>query len=344
MIREGLKKVIAGGDLTEEEMVGIMQEIMSGQATDAQIGGFLAALRMKGETVEEITGAARVMRDNAANVSITTPAPVIDTCGTGGDGVNTFNISTAAAFVAAGAGLTVAKHGNRSVSSNCGSADVLTVLGIDITCDITVVQQCLNEIGIGFLFAPTFHKAMKHVMGPRREMGVRTMFNILGPLTNPAGARCQVLGVYEKALTETMAHVLKNLGSRHVFVIRGEDGMDEITLTEKTTISELNNGRVHTYQVSPEDFGLQLCSLKDLQGDTPEINAAIITNILKGSPGPRRDVVVLNAAAAIAAGGMADDISHGLSIAQEAIDSGRALEKMHALAELTTREISSESG
>lgn len=343
MIREGLKKVIAGEDLTEVEMVEIMQEIMSGQATDAQIGGFLAALRMKGETVEEITGAARVMRDNAANVSVTTPGPVIDTCGTGGDGVNTFNISTAAAFVAAGAGLTVAKHGNRSVSSKCGSADVLTVLGVDITCDITVVQRCLNEIGIGFLFAPTFHKAMKHVLGPRREMGVRTMFNILRPLTNPAGARCQVLGVYDKALTETMAHVLKNLGSRHVFVIRGEDGMDEITLTGKTTISELKGGRVHTYQVSPEDFGLKPCTLKDLQGDTPEINAGIITNILKGSPGPRRDVVVLNAAAAIAAGGLADDISHGLSIAQEAIDSGHALKKLHDLAELTTREIASES-
>ncbi len=334
MIKEGIAKVVTGEDLTETEMMAVMDEIMRGLATPAQIGAFLTALRLKGETVEEITGAAKVMRKKALRVK----APkgrVVDTCGTGGDGSNTFNISTAAAFVAAGAGVVIAKHGNRSVSSRCGSADVLMALGVNIEADVKKVENCLKEIGVGFLFAPLLHKTMKHVAQPRREIGIRTIFNILGPLINPAGATCQVLGVYDRELTEPIAHVLRRLGSHHALVVSGEDGLDEMTLTAETRVSELRDGGVTTYHISPEELGLNRCSPPDLTGGDADANARIIRDILGGKKGPQRDVVVLNAAAAIMVGGLARDLKEGIRLAEESIDSGRALEKLEGLIRLT---------
>ncbi len=334
MIKEGIEKAIDRRDLTEAEMTAIMDEIMRGLASPAQVGSFLTALRMKGETVDEITGAAKVMRKKVLKVK----APkgvVIDTCGTGGDGANTFNISTASAFVAAGAGLIVAKHGNRSVSSRCGSADLLMALGVNIEAGVDMVERCLKEIGIGFLFAPMLHKAMKHVVGTRREIGVRTIFNILGPLTNPAGARFQLLGVYDENLTETLAGVLNKLGSKHAFVVRGEDGLDEITLTGRTKISELKGGGVDSYYITPEEVGLKRCALSDLAGGGPEENASIVKDILKGSKGAKRDIVLLNTAAALMAGGIADGFREGINIAADTIDSGRAMDKLGALIKAT---------
>ncbi len=254
MIKEAISKVVDGENLTEEEAIATMNEIMSGEATPAQIASFITALRLKGETIEEITGCARVMREKATRISTNHPL-VVDTCGTGGDGAHTFNISTTAAFVVAGAGVPVAKHGNRSVSSSCGSADVLKALGVNIEVEPDVVSNCINEIGIGFLFAPLLHGAMKYAIGPRREIGIRTIFNILGPLTNPASAQAQVLGVYDGSLTEPLAQVLNNLGSTRVFVVHGEDGLDEITTTTNTRISELADGVVRTYTLSPTEFG-----------------------------------------------------------------------------------------
>lgn len=336
MIREAIAKVIERKNLTEDEMISAMREIMDGEATHAQIASFITALRMKGETVDEITGAARVMREKALRVK-TKASQVVDTCGTGGDETFTFNISTAAAFVAAGAGLTVAKHGNRSVSSKSGSADVLRSLGVNIEAEVERVEECLDTIGIGFLFAPMMHGAMKHAIGPRREIGIRTIFNILGPLTNPAGAQYQVLGVYRSELTEALAEVLKNLGSVRAFVVSGNDGLDEITLTSETKVSELKDGVVNTYYIKPEDFGMTPCKLFELQGGDPDDNARIIREILGGAKGPKRDVVVLNAAAAIAATGMAKDIKGGIKPAEEAIDSGKAMEKLEGLIEITNR-------
>ena len=336
MIKEAIAKVVEKVNLTEDEMVSVMREIMDGEATQAQIASFITALRMKGETVDEITGAARVMREKALKVKTKDPV-VVDTCGTGGDESFTFNISTAAAFVAAGAGLTVAKHGNRSVSSKSGSADVLRSLGVNIEAEVERVEECLDSIGIGFLFAPMMHGAMKHAIGPRREIGIRTIFNILGPLTNPAGAQHQVLGVYRSELTEVMAQVLNNLGSTRAFVVSGNDGLDEITLTTDTKVSELKDGEIKTYFIKPEDFGMAPCKLFELQGGGPYDNARIIRDILKGEKGPKRDVVVLNAAAAIAASGKAKDIKEGIPMAEEAIDSGKALEKLERLIEITNR-------
>ncbi len=334
MIKEGIAKAVRGEDLTEVEMMAVMDEIMRGLASPAQIGAFLTALRMKGESVKEITGAAKVMRKKAQKIK----APkgrVIDTCGTGGDETNTFNISTASAFVAAGAGAVIAKHGNRSVSSRCGSADVLKALGVNIEADKEMVERCLKEIGVGFLFAPMLHKAMKYVAGPRREMGIRTIFNILGPLTNPAGADSQVLGVYDDSLTELLARVLAKLGSNHAFVVRGDDGLDEFTITSSTKVSELKDGEVRTYQISPEDVGLKRCKKQDIAGGEPETNAEIIMDILKGRRSPKRDIVLLNSAAALVVSGIAEDIKAGISMAEESIDSGRALEKLEGLIELT---------
>jgi len=336
MIKEAIAKTVERKNLTEDEMVSVMREIMEGEATPAQIAAFITALRMKGETVDEITGAARVMREKALKVK-TRASVVVDTCGTGGDESFTFNISTAAAFVAAGAGLTVAKHGNRSISSKSGSADVLKSLGVNIEAEVQRVEECLDNIGIGFLFAPMMHGAMKHAAPVRREIGIRTIFNILGPLTNPAGAQYQVLGVYRSELTEVLANVLKNLGSTRAFVVSGNDGLDEMTLTSETKVSELKDGKVNTYSIKPEEFGMTRCKLFELQGGEPDDNARIISAILKGDKGPKRDVVVLNAAAAIVASGMAKDIKEGIKLAEEAIDSGKALEKLEKLIEITNK-------
>lgn len=336
MIKEAIAKAVEKKDLTEEEMVSVMREIMEGEATPAQISSFITVLRMKGETVDEITGAAKVMRDKALKVKTKSPV-VVDTCGTGGDEAFTFNISTAAAFVAAGAGLTVAKHGNRSVSSKSGSADVLRSLGVNIEAEVERVEECLDSIGIGFLFAPMMHGAMKYAATVRREIGIRTIFNILGPLTNPAGAQYQVLGVYRSELTEVLANVLKNLGSARAFVVSGNDGLDEITLTTDTKVSELNDGEVKTYFIKPEDFGMAPCKLFELQGGDPDDNARAIREVLKGEKGPKRDVVVLNAAAAIAASEKAKDIKDGIKPAEEAIDSGKAMEKLERLVAITSR-------
>ena len=338
MIKEAIAKVVKGEDLTEDEMVSAMNAIMGGEASEAQIAAFITALRLKGETVAEITGAARVMREKATTVKLPDGvANAVDTCGTGGDETGTFNISTAAAFVAAGAGVTVAKHGNRSVSSKSGSADVLRSLGVNIEAEISCVEECLKKAGIGFLFAPKLHGAMKYAGPVRRDIGIRTIFNILGPLTNPAGARHQLLGVYDPALTDLLAMVLNNLGTLHAFVVRGEDGLDEITLTDETRVTELKDGAIKTYHIKPEEFGFERCKLDDLKGAGPDENAKIILDIFSGAKGPRRDIVLLNSAAALAAAGAAGSIAEGIAIAHGVIDSGEALKKLEQLKEITNR-------
>ncbi|MDC4204624.1 MAG: anthranilate phosphoribosyltransferase [Candidatus Manganitrophus sp.] len=336
MIKEAIAKVVERIDLKEEEAEQVMREIMEGKATPAQIASYITALRMKGESVAEITGSAKVMREKAVRVRVSDPM-VVDTCGTGGDRLHTFNISTTVAFVVAGCGVTVAKHGNRSVSSSCGSADVLKTLGIQIDLPPERVEACINDIGIGFLFAPLFHGAMKHAVAPRQETGIRTIFNILGPLTNPAGATVQVLGVFSSIYTELMAQVLLNLGSRHCFVVHGADGLDEITITGKSRISEGKGGRVLTYPLEPKDFQLPGGSLKDLAGGNADVNAAILLDILKGEQGPKRDVVLMNAAPALVAVGKAKTLQEGVHLAEESIDSGRAMGKLEALKEMTNK-------
>ncbi|MBI5561037.1 MAG: anthranilate phosphoribosyltransferase [Deltaproteobacteria bacterium] len=336
MIKEAISKVVTGKDLTEEEMVHTMNEVMTGAASPAQTASFITALRMKGETISEITGAARVMREKAARVRVDAER-VVDTCGTGGDEAGTFNISTAAAFVVSGSGVTVAKHGNKSVSSRSGSADVLRALGVNIEAEVDIVEECLVKAGIGFLFAPLLHGAMKSAAPVRREIGIRTIFNILGPLTNPAGAKYQVLGVYDPLLTDITAKVLFNLGSLHAFVVCGEDGLDEITLTDQTKVSELKDGSIKTYHIRPEDFGFERCGAGELKGGSPEDNARIITGILNGEKGPKRDVVLLNSAAGIVAGGKAATLKEGVAVARGSIDSGEALDKLKKLVALTNR-------
>ncbi|MFQ5465299.1 MAG: anthranilate phosphoribosyltransferase, partial [Thermodesulfobacteriota bacterium] len=291
------------------------------------------------ETVAEITGAARVMREKATRVEVPPERrdSLIDTCGTGGDESMTFNISTAAAFVAAGAGLTVAKHGNRSVSSRSGSADVLRALGVNIEVEVARVEECIADVGIGFLFAPRLHGAMKYAAPVRSEIGIRTVFNLLGPLTNPAGAARQLIGVYDPALTDLVAKVLANLGSTHALVVRGEDGLDEITTADETKVTELRDGSIRTYHIKPEDFGFTRCSPGDLAGGGPEENAATILDVLGGKPGPARDVVLLNGGAAICAGGAAGSIAEGVALAHGSIDSGEALGKLEGLKEITNR-------
>ncbi len=334
MIREAIQKVVKSEDLTRQEARSVMTEIMEGEASPAQIGCFLASLRLKGETVDEITGFAEVMREKAIRISCSREN-VVDTCGTGGDGLHTFNISTCTAFVAAGAGVAVAKHGNRSVSSSCGSADVLRELGVNIEASPGIVEKCLEEVGIGFLFAPKLHLAMKYAIGPRREIGIRTVFNILGPMTNPAGARRQLVGVYDGALTDTIAHVLGKLGSERVFVVYGEDGLDEISTTGPTQVTELKESEVRTYSVHPEDFGLPVSSMEDLKGGDAAANAALLKEVLGGQEGPKRDIVLLNSAAVIVAAGKADDLKEGLELATDSIDSGRAMEKLDQLIEVS---------
>ena len=330
MIRETIQKVVDGHDLTERETVDTMNEIMSGEATPAQVASFITALRIKGETIEEITGAARVMREKSTKIHTKHPFAV-DTCGTGGDGSHSFNISTTAAFVVAGAGIPVAKHGNRAASSQSGSADVLKALGVNIEIGPEQVGACIDDVGIGFLFAVTLHGAMKYAIGPRREIGIRTIFNVLGPLTNPAGTQAQVIGVYAPALTRPLANVLKNLGSQRAFVVHGGDGLDEITTTTTTQVSELSDGAVNTYTLDPTELGIPTAQPGDLKGGTPEENAEMTLSVLKGEKGPKRDIVLLNAAAAIVAGGKAADLAAGLAAAAESIDSGQALERLEGL-------------
>jgi len=333
MIREAIASVVSGSSLTMEEAASVMEEIMEGKVTPAQFGAFVTALRIKGESAEEIAGLASVMRAKAVPVIIA--KPVIDVVGTGGDNSNTFNISTAAAFVAAGAGLKVAKHNNRAMSSQCGSTDVLEALGIKIDLNAEQVQRCVQEVGIGFMFAPIFHPTMKYATAPRREIGIRTVFNILGPLTNPAHAEAQVTGVADGSLVEKLALVLQSLGCHHALVVHGEDGLDEITITGKTQVCELKDGGIVRYSISPEDFGLSKASLDSLRGGTIDENAALLRSILAGAPGPQRDVVLMNAAAALVVGDSAPSLQEGLDLAREVLDSGRALAKLKQLMKLS---------
>lgn len=335
-MKEFIAKLVEKRSLTVEESAEAMRLIMEGKATDAQIAAFITALRMKGETVDEITGCARIMREKATPVRVG-EAVVLDTCGTGGDAKGTFNVSTAAALVAAGAGLRVAKHGNRSVTSYSGSADVLEALGVKIDAEVAVVERCIAEAGVGFLFAPRLHGAMKHAIGPRREIGIRTVFNLLGPLTNPAGARHQLLGVYARPLTSVLADVLRNLGSRHCLVVHGADGMDELSITGETFVAELKDGAVKDSVVQPEDVGLRRASLADLVVKSAAESAAAIREVLEGRPGPKRDIVLLNAAAAIVAGDLTPDLPAALSLAAKAVDGGAAKRALQTLVEVSQR-------
>lgn len=335
-IKEAIKLVIEGESLAEGQMVEVMEEIMSGQATSAQIASFITALRIKGETVEEITGAARVMRQKATRVSsgVDTEAGgvVIDTCGTGGDGSGTFNVSTTSAFVVAGHGLTVAKHGNRSVSSHCGSADVLEAAGVVLSLPVEALSRCIKEVGIGFLYAPVLHGAMKHAIGPRREIGIRTIFNILGPLTNPAGANVQVLGVFAEELTEPMALVLGKLGVKRALVVHGEGNLDELTVTGATKVSEWKNNMVTNYTITPDDVNLSYSTLEQLRGGATADEAALqLEAVLDGEKGPKRDMVVLNSGAALMAGGAVETLFEGVRLAEQIIDTGKARAKLDAL-------------
>ena len=333
MIKEAISALVSGRSLAVDEAAQVMEEIMQGEATPAQFGAFVTALRLKGETVDEIVGLARTMRARA--IPVITDGLVVDTCGTGGDGSHTFNISTTAAFVAAGAGLKVAKHGNRAMSSQCGSADVLEALGVKIDLNAEQVQRCLQEIGIGFMFAPAFHPAMKYAAVPRREIGIRTVFNILGPLTNPAGAKAQVLGVADESLVEKMALALQHLGCHHALVVHGEDGLDEITISGKTHVCELKGGRIVNYNINPEDIGLTCAGSDSLKGGSAKENAEMLRNILAGVPGPQRDAVLMNTAAVLLAGDKVETLRRGVELAQKTIDSGHALNKLEQLIELS---------
>lgn len=348
MIKEAIGKVVRGDHLTEVEMEITMDEIMAGRATPAQIGAFATALRLKGETVDEITGAARAMRQKGIKINLNNhlvnldrdeinveEETILDTCGTGGDGTNTFNVSTACAFVAAGAGVNVAKHGNRAVSSLCGSADVIESLGVKLEISSSEVERCIKEIGIGFLYAPIFHGAMRYAAGPRQEIGIRTIFNLLGPLTNPAEASAQVIGVYDPALTEKIAHVLKRLGTREAFVVCGEGTLDEISICGSTRITHLKNGGIKTFDLTPEEAGLKRAVPEAIKGGNAPENARIIREILDGHKSPKRDIVLLNAAAAFMAAGLDSSFKDGIERAKKSIDSGRAKEKLQQLIAFT---------
>jgi len=334
MIKEATETVVNGRSLTFEQGAAVMEEIMIGEATPAQFAAFVTALRIKGETVDEIAGLASVMQSKATPVQVT--PPVVDTCGTGGDGLCSFNISTTAAFIVAGAGLKVAKHGNRAMSSHCGSADVLEALGVRIELGAEAVAQCLETVGIGFMFAPVFHPAMKYAAAPRREIGIRTVFNILGPLTNPAKAKFQVIGVPSKELGEKIAFVLHRLGTEHSLVVHGIDGMDEISISRKSLVWDVNQHRVlPPYEVSPDDFGFMKASMTQIKGGTARQNAKILRGILSGEVGARRNIVIMNAAAALVAGNQASDLKEGASIAEKTLDSGKALAKLDELIKLS---------
>ena len=348
MIRKAIATVVELNNLTEGAMIEVMNQIMSGECTPAQIAAFITALRMKGETIEEITGAARVMRERATPIRVgkgvldidrddinIDQETILDVVGTGGDGTNTFNISTTVSFVVSSCGVKVAKHGNRSVSSACGSADVLEKLGINLDVTPETVEKCIQQIGIGFLFAPALHSAMKHAIGPRREIGIRTIFNILGPLTNPAGADRQVMGVYRADLVEKLAGVLHKLGCKHGFVVHGSDGMDEMTLTGETMVAEVTPAGITLSSVTPEQHGLSRCSMEALRGGDAAANAAIVTAVLGGERGARRDIVLLNSGYALVAAGRVATVDEGITMAATAIDSGKAAEQVTKLASLT---------
>jgi anthranilate phosphoribosyltransferase len=348
MIKEAIAKVVKGIDLTENEMEKAMDEVMTGTATPAQIGAFVTALRLKGETVDEITGAARSLRARALKIHLNNhlvnvdrdeinveDETILDTCGTGGDTTNTFNVSTACAFVAAGAGVNVAKHGNRAISSRCGSADVIENLGVKLDLTSSDVERCIKEIGIGFLYAPLFHGAMKYAAGPRQEIGIRTIFNLLGPLTNPAGASVQVIGVYDPTLTEKIAYVLKRLGSKETFVVCGEGTLDEISICGPTQISHLKKGEVRTFDLTPEEVGLKTTAPEAIKGGNAIENAKIIRQILDGQKGARRDIVLLNTGAAFVVAGLDRDFKEGIERAKDSIDSGRAKGKLKQLVAFT---------
>jgi anthranilate phosphoribosyltransferase len=334
VIKEAIETVVNVRSLTFEQAAAVMEEIMIGEATPAQFAAFITALRIKGETVDEIVALASVMQAKATPVQVT--PPVVDTCGTGGDGLCSFNISTTAAFIVAGAGLKVAKHGNRAMSSHCGSADVLEALGVRIELGAEAVAQCLEIVGIGFMFAPVFHPAMKYATAPRREIGIRTVFNILGPLTNPAKAKFQVIGVPSKELGERIAFVLHRLGTEHSLVVHGVDGMDEISISRKSLVWDVNQHRVlPPYEVSPDDFGFMKASMTQIKGGTARQNAKILRGILSGEVGARRNIVIMNAAAALVAGNQASDLKEGASIAEQTLDSGKALAKLDELIKLS---------
>jgi anthranilate phosphoribosyltransferase len=336
MLKDAIAKLVERRDLTVEEAQSAMNDIMGGHATPAQIAAFLVAMRMKGETVDEITGCARVMREKVTRLN-PSRRPLVDTCGTGGDRSNTFNISTAAAFVVAGAGVAVAKHGNRGVSSACGSADVFQHLGVSIEIEPADVERCIDEVGLGFMFAPLFHGAMKHAIGPRREVGVRTIFNILGPLANPAFAEAQIVGVYDRDLVEPLARVLGNLGTHHSFVVSGSDGLDEVTTTGPSVVAETRNGVTEAYEFDPVEIGVARARRADLAGGDPATNADTIERLLSGEKGPRRDIVVLNAAFALMAADKVESVAGGIEMASQSIDSGAAKEKLRRLREVSTR-------
>ncbi len=333
-IREAIEKLVNRVNLSEAETSDVMNQIMTGEATPLQVASFLTALRMKGETVEEITGAARVMREKAHRVSVEAKT-VLDTCGTGGDQKGTFNISTTSAFVVAGGGVAVAKHGNRSVSSQSGSADVLAALGVKVDAPKDRVEECIAKIGIGFLFAPLLHEAMKYAVQPRRDIGIRTVFNLLGPLTNPALATHQLIGLYSGELVAAIAHVLKNLGSVRAMVVHGMEGLDEISLCGPTKVAELREGQIREYTIEPEEVGLKRCRLEDLHGGNAEQSAAIVRGVLQGDKGPARDVVLLNSGAALYVSGSAASIRDGMALAASSIDSGKARQKLEQLVQLT---------
>ncbi len=335
MIREAIEAVVSGESLSMEHAAQAMNEIMSGEATPAQFGAFVTALRLKGETIDEIAGMAQVMREHSLHVEV--DGPLVDTCGTGGDGSGTFNISTAAAFVAAGAGAKVAKHGNRAMSGSSGSADVLEALGANIDLSPESVARCISETGFGFMFAQGFHPSMRFAAGPRREIGIRTVFNILGPLTNPAGAGAQVIGVADASMASKMALVLGRLGSRRALVVHGSDGLDEITIADSTRVWELNDGTVREYMITPADFGLDAASLDDIQASHADESMGLLRDVLDGSAGPARDIVVLNAAAALLAADIVETLQEGIDAAALSIDTGSAKERMESFVELSNR-------
>jgi anthranilate phosphoribosyltransferase len=335
-IKEAISRLILREDLNRSETCEVINSIMKGDTTDAQIAAFLTAMRMKGETVAEISGAAEAMSSNAEPFQISTQN-VVDTCGTGGDNLHTFNISTTASFIAAGAGVKIAKHGNRSVSSKCGSADILKSLGVNIDISIDKFVSVFNNIGIAFLFAPVYHKAMKHAIGPRRELGIRTIFNVLGPLTNPARIKRQVIGVFDKELCNTMAHVMKELGAEHVLIVHGHNGLDELTITGETFVSELKNGLIKNYTVHPESLGIKVRNIESIQSPDCETNKKIILDIFNNKSGAPLDIAVLNAAASIMVSGKVDNLLDGVELAYESVSQGKAKEKLYQLIEQTTK-------
>ena len=327
-INQAIKAVIEKKNLNESDMLDVMNSIMTGQTTDAQIGAFLVGLSMKGETIEEITASAKVMRSLATPVEIKSDKYLVDTCGTGGDGLGLFNISTASAFVVAAAGGKVAKHGNRSISSKSGSADVLESAGVNLNLSPSLISECITQIGVGFMFAPAHHSAMKHAIGPRKELAVRTIFNVLGPLTNPAKAPNQVMGVYDKNLIEPIANVLKELGSRHVMVVHSDDGLDEFSIADKTYVAELKDGNVSTYSVHPKDFGLTLGNLKDIRADNADASLALITEAFSGRNGTAKNIISLNAGAAIYVSGLTTSLQSGIDRANQVLSDGSSQKKL----------------